>query len=83
VDVYICFAFFAAQLAYKMGEWRTIVGATILWSIAMLALGPLPTYTHTHTHTPTQSLAVAVCALVVLGATETFVFLPFIPVFHR
>ena len=32
VDVYIIFAFFAAQLAYKMGEWRTIVTATVLWS---------------------------------------------------
>ena len=40
--VYIVFAFFAATLAHKMGEWRTIVGATTLWSIAMLALGPLP-----------------------------------------
>jgi MFS family permease len=87
VDVYIVFAFFAATLAHKMGEWRTIVGATALWSIAMLALGPLPPFAPSlasvEAGAQAGGLGLSIATLVVLGITETFVFLPFIPIFHR
>jgi len=89
VDVYIVFAFFAATLAHKMGEWRTIGGATALWSIAMLALGPFPPLAPSlvaataGAGTHAGGLGLIIASLVVLGITETFVFLPFIPLFHR
>lgn len=85
--MYVVFAFFAATLAHKMGEWRTIVGATALWSIAMLALGPLPplapSLASVEAGAQAGGLGLSVATLVVLGITETFVFLPFIPLFHR
>ena len=85
--MYIVFAFFAATLAHKMGEWRTIVGATALWSIAMLALGPLPplapSLASVDAGARASGMGLSIATLVVLGITETFVFLPFIPLFHR
>jgi len=87
VDVYIVFAFFAATLAHKMGEWRTIVGATALWSIAMMALGPLPplapSLASVDAGARASGMGLSIATLVVLGITETFVFLPFIPLLHR
>jgi len=89
VGVYIVFAFFAAELAHRLGEWRVIVSCAGLWSIAMLALGPFPPLAPyfvaatAGAGTDGGGLGLIVSSLVVLGITETFVFLPFIPLFHR
>ena len=89
VSVYIVFAFFAAELAHRLGEWRVIVSCTSLWSLAMLALGPFPPLAPyfvaatAGASTHAGGLGLIISSLVVLGITETFVFLPFIPLFHR
>ena len=81
IVVYVIFSFFAAELAFRVGEWKAILSGTILWSFAMLTLGPIPPL---DTHLPTRRHALGVIggSLAVLGMCETFIFLPFVPLFH-
>ena len=81
IVVYVIFSFFAAELAFRVGEWKAILSGTILWSFAMLTLGPIPSL---DTRLPTHRHALGVIggSLAVLGMCETFIFLPFVPLFH-
>ena len=53
-----------------------------IYAGAMLTLGPSP-FLDTGLMQPSQSLGWLLASLIVLGITETFIFLPFIPLFHR
>lgn len=79
--VYIAFSFFAAPIAHRVGEWKAILAALCVWSMAMLTLGPLPPL-HIVVHKHIGAFGVIAGSLGVLGAVETFIFLPFVPVFY-
>jgi hypothetical protein len=78
--VYIVFSLFASQIAHRVGEWKAILAALCVWSTAMLTLGPLPPL-HIVVHKHIGAFGVIAGSLGVLGAAETFIFLPFVPVF--
>ena len=84
---YLLFAFFAAEIAFRVGEWRAIVGGTVVWSAGLLLFGPAPIF-HLFKGIGKRGVegrkVVGLMAgtLAVLGVSETFVFLPFVPLIH-
>ncbi len=49
-QVYVFFSFCAGQIAHRVGRWRAVLTATLLWSAGMFCLGPVPAlapYIHT------------------------------------
>jgi hypothetical protein len=82
VVVYVLFSLIAAEAAVRCGEWPSILGGAAVWSTAMFLLGPIPAM-HAHIDSHKAAMALIASSLAVLGASETFVFVPFVSLFHR
>ncbi len=81
VVVYVLFSLIAAEAAVRLGEWPSILGGGAVWCAAMFLLGPAPPL-HTHIASHRAAMALIASSLAVLGASETFVFVPFVSLFH-
>jgi hypothetical protein len=77
----VLFSLVAAEAAARLGEWPAILGGTAVWAAAMFIIGPVPSM-HVHLSSHKAALAVIATSLAVLGASETFVFVPFVPLLH-
>jgi len=81
---YLFSSFVAAHIAFRVGEWRAILTGTLVFSTGLLLLGPIP-YIHFRTGGKTGErgvIGVMATTLAVLGLSEAFVFLPFVPLVH-
>ena len=41
---YLTFSFFAAEIAFKVWEWKAIITGTAVFSTSLLLLGPIPIF---------------------------------------
>jgi MFS family permease len=86
---YLVFSFFAAEIAFKVGEWKAIITGTAVFSTALLLLGPIPIFRfwtggggEGGVGGKAKVLGLRAGTLAVLGLSETFIFLPFVPLLH-
>lgn len=81
IVVYVLFSLVAAEAANRLGPWPAILGGTAMWAAAMFTIGPAPGL-HMHIKTRSAALGIIASSLAILGAAETFVFIPFVPLLH-
>lgn len=81
ICVYVPFSLVAAEIALRLGEWPAIVGGSAVWAMGLFTIGPIPSL-HVHIKRHTMALALIASTLAILGAAETFVFIPFVPLLH-
>lgn len=79
--VYVPFSLVAAEAALRFGEWPAVLGGSAVWAMGLFTIGPIPSL-HVHIKSHRHALALIAPTLAILGAAETFVFIPFVPLLH-